>query len=293
MSTPSRDIIDLTDDSAQLRASFPAPTASSSQPNLQSAHDIIDLDDLESNQVTVDRSPVETPDIEVLEVRSVRSQQPVQQEPSRSRRIERPRSSQPPNVGPLEPVLSGRWGMSRGQAQRGSDSQRHRHRHISNTANHILQTMTDPNRQEELLRDIILPGELDFVSQAFPLGDAIAAARQPPPPTYDAPSPPRKGFTRTPKTDDVLTAEKQKKENTFVRNMNSNRPQPPPLTRGELAKEYLSAYNAISALMWLSIFARVLLLLPLTGPASVYDGAGDFTKWTQTAAVLEIVHSAL
>ncbi|KAI4214120.1 MAG: hypothetical protein LQ351_003205 [Letrouitia transgressa] len=74
--------------------------------------------------------------------------------------------------------------------------------------------------------------------------------------------------------------------------MNSNRPQPPPLTRGELAKEYLSTYNAISALMWLSIFGRVVLLLPLTGPASVYDGAGDFTKWTQTAAVLEIAHSA-
>lgn len=45
--------------------------------------------------------------------------------------------------------------------------------------------------------------------------------------------------------------------------------------------------------MWLSIFGRVVLLLPLTGPASVYEGAGDFTKWTQTAAVLEIVHSAL
>lgn len=44
--------------------------------------------------------------------------------------------------------------------------------------------------------------------------------------------------------------------------------------------------------MWLSIFGRVVLLLPLTGPASVYDGAGDFTKWTQTAAVLEIAHSA-
>ncbi|KAI4163452.1 MAG: hypothetical protein LQ342_002959 [Letrouitia transgressa] len=75
--------------------------------------------------------------------------------------------------------------------------------------------------------------------------------------------------------------------------MNSNRPPPPPLTRGELAKEYLSLYNAISAIMWLSIFGRVVLLLPLTGPASVYEGAGDFTKWTQTAAVLEIVHSAL
>lgn len=203
MSTATRDVIDLTDDSAQLRASFPAHTTSPSRQNLQPTHDIIDLDDLESNEVTADRTSVETPDIEVLEVRSVRFQQPVQPELPRSRRTERPRSSQPPNAGTLEPVLSGRWGMSRGQAQRGPDPQRHRHRHISNTANHILR-MTGSNRQEELLRDIILPGDLDFSSQAFPLGDAIAAARQPPLPTYDAPSPPRKGFTRTPKTDDVL-----------------------------------------------------------------------------------------
>ncbi|KAI4214119.1 MAG: hypothetical protein LQ351_003204 [Letrouitia transgressa] len=203
MSTTARDIIDLTDDSAQSRASFQAPTASSSQQNLHPAHDIIDLDDLESNEVTADRTSLETPDIEVLEVRSVRFQQPVQPEPPRSRRTERPRSSQILNAGPLEPVLSGRWGMSRGQAQRGPDAQRHRHRHISNTANHILR-MTSSNRQEELFRNIILPEDLDFSRQAFPLGDAIAATRQPPLPTYDAPSPPRKGFTRTPKTDDVL-----------------------------------------------------------------------------------------
>lgn len=70
------------------------------------------------------------------------------------------------------------------------------------------------------------------------------------------------------------------------------RPPPPPLTKGEVAKEYLSAYNAVCALLWFSVLGRVVLLVPITGVESVYEGAGDFTKWAQTVAVLEIVHSA-
>ncbi|KAL8706850.1 MAG: hypothetical protein Q9201_000119 [Fulgogasparrea decipioides] len=74
--------------------------------------------------------------------------------------------------------------------------------------------------------------------------------------------------------------------------MSQERPRPPPLTRSEVAKEYLSAYNSVCALLWLSIFGRVVLLVPITGYGSVYEGAGDFTKWTQTVAILEIFHSA-
>ncbi|KAL8694470.1 MAG: hypothetical protein Q9218_000883 [Villophora microphyllina] len=74
--------------------------------------------------------------------------------------------------------------------------------------------------------------------------------------------------------------------------MAQERPSPPPLTRSDVAKEYLSAYNSVCALLWLSIFGRVVMLVPLTGYESVYEGAGDFTKWTQTVAVLEILHSA-
>lgn len=69
-------------------------------------------------------------------------------------------------------------------------------------------------------------------------------------------------------------------------------PPPPPLTKGEVAKEYLTAYNSICALLWLSVFGRVVVILPITGVESVYEAAGDFTKWTQTVAVLEILHSA-
>lgn len=74
--------------------------------------------------------------------------------------------------------------------------------------------------------------------------------------------------------------------------MAQKRPPPPPLTRSDVAKEYLSAYNSVCALLWLSIFGRVVLLVPITGFESVYEGAGDFTKWTQTVAILEILHSA-
>ncbi|KAL9603082.1 MAG: hypothetical protein Q9219_001447 [cf. Caloplaca sp. 3 TL-2023] len=74
--------------------------------------------------------------------------------------------------------------------------------------------------------------------------------------------------------------------------MAQERPPPPPLTKSDVAKEYLSAYNSVCALLWFSILGRVLLIVPITGIESVYDGAGDFTKWTQTVAVLEILHSA-
>ncbi|KAL8628896.1 hypothetical protein Q9189_005389 [Teloschistes chrysophthalmus] len=65
-----------------------------------------------------------------------------------------------------------------------------------------------------------------------------------------------------------------------------------PLTKNDVVKEYLSAYNSVCALLWFSIFGRVVLLVPITGFESVYPGAGDFAKWTQTVAILEILHSA-
>ncbi|MCJ1433236.1 hypothetical protein MMC27_002595 [Xylographa pallens] len=62
--------------------------------------------------------------------------------------------------------------------------------------------------------------------------------------------------------------------------------------RASLQKQYLIAYNATSALLWSILLGRVLLLLPLAGYQNVYAGVGQYAKWTQTLAVLEIVHSA-
>lgn len=56
---------------------------------------------------------------------------------------------------------------------------------------------------------------------------------------------------------------------------------------------YLILYNAISALLWGVVLGRVLLIAPLHGYRNVYTGVGEFTKWTQTLAVLEIAHSLL
>lgn len=74
--------------------------------------------------------------------------------------------------------------------------------------------------------------------------------------------------------------------------MAQQRAEPPPLTKSEIVKEYLTAYNSVCALLWFSIFGRVVLLIPITGYESIYEAAGDITKWTQTVAVLEILHSA-
>ncbi|KAK4696516.1 hypothetical protein P7C71_g1413, partial [Lecanoromycetidae sp. Uapishka_2] len=57
--------------------------------------------------------------------------------------------------------------------------------------------------------------------------------------------------------------------------------------------QYLVAYNLISAILWSAILARVLLLIPLVGFENVYGGVGEFAKWTQTLALLEVVHSTL
>lgn len=57
--------------------------------------------------------------------------------------------------------------------------------------------------------------------------------------------------------------------------------------------QYLILYNFISAILWLAVFGRVILLLPILGYRNVYGGVGEFAKWTQTVAVLEVLHSAL
>lgn len=69
---------------------------------------------------------------------------------------------------------------------------------------------------------------------------------------------------------------------------------PPPSSQKYLLNErYLTFYNFISAVLWFTVLGRTALLVPLVGYANIYGGVGEFTKWTQTLAVMEIVHSAL
>lgn len=69
------------------------------------------------------------------------------------------------------------------------------------------------------------------------------------------------------------------------------RPQKP-LTSSSSKNQYLIAYNAVSALLWLIVLGRVVTLVPILGTEATYPGVGQFTKWTQTLAFMEVVHAA-
>ncbi|KAK5725772.1 hypothetical protein LTR15_003962 [Elasticomyces elasticus] len=56
---------------------------------------------------------------------------------------------------------------------------------------------------------------------------------------------------------------------------------------------YLILYNFVSAILWSVVLGRSLLIAGLHGYGSVHAGVGEFTKWTQTLAALEIVHAAI
>ena len=172
----------------------------------------IDLDE-ESTRATVD-SLSQSPDLELLEVRSIRSQQGSDTEHRAPQQARYPRSTlRPPGSSntqnhPFSIGPAGGWGALRQHAQG-----RERHQQLAQqTARqfHQLLHSSQPRPTADLLlrhdgREIILPGELDFVTQGFRMGDAAGPRQtQPPLPTYDAPSPPRPGFTRSPKEDEVL-----------------------------------------------------------------------------------------
>ncbi|KAF2719773.1 PTPLA-domain-containing protein [Polychaeton citri CBS 116435] len=55
---------------------------------------------------------------------------------------------------------------------------------------------------------------------------------------------------------------------------------------------YLILYNTISAFLWLVVLGRTVSISAIHGPKHVYLGAGNFTKWTQTLAALEVLHAA-
>ena len=67
----------------------------------------------------------------------------------------------------------------------------------------------------------------------------------------------------------------------------------PPSRRRSVKTQYLVIYNFTCAILWLAVFGRVVLLVPLVGFDNVYGGVGEFVKWTQSLAVLEVLHSAL
>jgi hypothetical protein len=70
------------------------------------------------------------------------------------------------------------------------------------------------------------------------------------------------------------------------------KPAPKPLQSSNPKTQYLILYNFVSALLWLVVLGRVLLLVPLVGFGRIYPGVGNFAKWTQSLALLEVLHAA-
>lgn len=56
---------------------------------------------------------------------------------------------------------------------------------------------------------------------------------------------------------------------------------------------YLILYNFLSATLWSAVLGRVLLIAYLHGTWKVFFGVGDYVRWVQTLAGLEVAHSVV
>lgn len=76
--------------------------------------------------------------------------------------------------------------------------------------------------------------------------------------------------------------------------MPSNAPKEPSAV-ATMKKQYLISYNAISATLWFGVLARVVMLALAEGVENgkVYENLEQYTRLTQSAAGLEVVHSLL
>lgn len=64
-----------------------------------------------------------------------------------------------------------------------------------------------------------------------------------------------------------------------------------PKPKGGFKKTYLIAFNTVSVIAWLTVFWRGAFAYQQKGYAGVHGELGEFWKWTQTLAVMEVIHS--
>lgn len=86
--------------------------------------------------------------------------------------------------------------------------------------------------------------------------------------------------------------------NNFFSATMADRPQQPARPARErksspIKTGYLVLYNAVSTILWATILGRVLLVSSVHGTRYVFPAVGEFAKWTQTLALLEVVHAAV
>ena len=222
MSQSVHNIIDLTDEPSS--SSGQSPDASRRSASMRGNHarqNIIDLDDddeQDTARVREERRRGNSPDLEVLFSRPLSA-------------VTRPRSrsiatsahgdrnarhiSVEQAVADIRRDLTNRGltnhGQVLGRLLRDINRQprpnpnhhhhHHHHHHRHNTHSHLVANGDDliyPGGNF----DFTLPHQLDFERPGFNMGTAPQS--QPPPPTYEPPAPPRPGFTRTPKEEDIL-----------------------------------------------------------------------------------------
>ncbi|KAI1268570.1 tyrosine phosphatase-like protein [Xylariaceae sp. FL1019] len=54
---------------------------------------------------------------------------------------------------------------------------------------------------------------------------------------------------------------------------------------------YLVLYNAVSAILWLTVLGRIVGVNVVRNHKYAYPAVGEFCKWTQTLAGMEVLHS--
>jgi hypothetical protein len=222
MPGPEQNVIDLTENSSPVEhrvhldlglSSVSTPSRANRPPRFP--RDIIDLEEQEATASTAGVR-AGSPEIEFVSSRALPS---TTQSRSQSagghhgrRNAESDQHIRPPESNRNRPT--GGWLDLRDQVSRVQQSvRRHPRIHPLNALIHRdIPNRTPPRNQlldvdldtifVNTTQNMILPGELDFSTQGFLMGDVVRPP--PPPPTYDAPSTPRKGFTRSPKEEDVL-----------------------------------------------------------------------------------------
>ena len=220
MSAPQSNVIDLTQDLSPVEqrdyvdldpASRFLSSRATRPPRFQ--RDIIDLEELDDTLGTAAVRPV-SPEIEFVSSRPLPS---TVRNRSRSLGLGEGNVTTLQNSRPAEAnrnAPTGPWQDLRNQVSRVQQSLRHptRVNPLNALIRRDLPSQTPPRNQFSDVdfdtifidagQNMILPGDLDFSAQGFLMGDGARPA--PAPPTYDAPSAPRQGFTRSPREEDTL-----------------------------------------------------------------------------------------
>ena len=63
--------------------------------------------------------------------------------------------------------------------------------------------------------------------------------------------------------------------------------------KSDYRTSYLIFYNFVSAILWSVVLGGVVYTSTIRGTRNVHAAFGESTKWTQTLAGLEVVHSLL